>query len=124
MKKFAITSVAVIGVFAALVLSWGKIHDFLTAPPDFAAMHEEDVILYATSWCPNCAQTRKFLKANKIPYFEYDVDKSSEGQRQFKQLHGNGVPVLLVKYSVIRGYDPDAIMTAVSKHNIQRAGES
>lgn len=102
----------------AVVLSWGKIHALLTATPDFAALHEQDVVLYATTWCSNCAQTRKFLKANNIPYFEYDVDNSSEGQRQFKQLHGTGVPVILVKNSVIRGYDPDAIMQAAKANNI------
>lgn len=118
MKKIIFLSIAVV-----LVLSWGKIHNFLTAPPDFASLHEEDVILYATSWCPNCAQTRKFLKANNIPYFEYDVDKSSEGQRQFKQLHGNGVPVILIKNTVIRGYNPDAIITEVNKRNVLRKKE-
>ena len=107
-----------IGVVAVLVLSWGQIHKFITTPPDFAAMHEEDVILYATSWCPNCAQTRKFLKASNVPYFEYDVDKSSEGQRQFKGLHGNGVPVILIKNTVIRGYNPNAIFTALKENSI------
>lgn len=111
MKKIIIISALAVSV----VLGWGKIHAFLTAPPDFAALHEEDVILYATSWCPNCKSTRQFLKANNIPYFEYDVDKSSEGQHQFKQLHGTGVPVLLVKNSVIRGYNPPAILAAL-KH--------
>ncbi len=105
-------------MIAVITLSWGKIHAFLTAPPDFAALHKEDVILYATTWCPNCAQTRKFLKANKIPYYEYDVDNSSEGQRQFKQLHGNGVPVILIKNTVIRGYNPNAIIAAVKNHKI------
>ena len=106
------------GVVAVLVLSWGKIHGFLTAPPDFAAQHDEDVILYATSWCPNCAQTRKFLKSANVAYFEYDVDNSSEGQRQFKALHGNGVPVLLIKNTVIRGYNPNAIFIALKENQI------
>jgi len=107
-----------IGVVAVLILSWGKIHHFITAPPDFAALHEESVILYGTSWCPNCAQTRKFLKSGNVPYFEYDVDNSSEGQRQFKALHGNGVPVLLINNTVIRGYDPNAILHALKDNQI------
>ena len=112
-KDWAMKKITFISVVVAIVLSWGKIHAFLTAPPDFAALHDEDVILYATSWCPNCKKTRQFLKTNNIPYFEYDVDNSSEGQRQFKQLHGNGVPVLLVKNSVVRGYNPAAILAAL-----------
>ena len=110
--------IAFIAIFAAVILSWGKIHAFITAPPDFAELHEENVILYATSWCPNCAKTRKLLKAQNIPYFEYDVDNSSEGQRQFKQLHGNGVPVILIKDTIIRGYNSNAILAAAEDHNI------
>ena len=113
MKKIIFVSIV-----AAIVLAWGPIHALLTAPPDFAGLHKEEVILYATSWCPNCKQTRKFLKANNIPYYEYDVDNSSEGQRQFKQLHGNGVPVILIKNTVVRGYNPNAIMTAIKSHDL------
>jgi len=106
------------GVFVVLVLSWGAIHNFITAPQDFATLHEEDVILYGTSWCPNCAQTRRLLKAGNVPYFEYDVDNSSEGQRQFKALNGNGVPVILIKNTVIRGYSPNAIFRALKENKI------
>jgi hypothetical protein len=49
-----------------------------------------------------------------LPFFEYDVEKSPEGQRQFKALQGNGVPLLLVKNNVIRGYNPQAIRQAMS----------
>ena len=110
--------IAFIAVFAAIILSWGKIHAFITAPPDFSELHDENVILYATSWCPNCAKTRKLLNAKNIPYFEYNVDNSSEGQRQFKQLHGNGVPVILIKKTVVRGYNQNAILAAVDNQNI------
>lgn len=107
-----------ISVIAALALGWGKIHEFLTAPPEFASLHEEQVILYATSWCSNCAKTRKLLTTANVPYFEYDVDNSSEGQRQFKQLHGTGVPVILIKNTVVHGYNPKAIFAAMKAHNI------
>jgi len=110
--------IAFIAVLAVVILSWGKIHTFITAPLDFAELHEENVVLYATSWCPNCAKTRKLLNAKNIPYFEYDVDNSSEGQRQFKQLHGNGVPVILIKNTVVRGYNPNAILAAVENQKI------
>ena len=113
MKKIVFLS-----VIAVIILSWGKIHELLTAPPDFASLHEEEVILYATSWCPNCAQTRKFFKDANVPYFEYDVDNSSEGQRQFKQLNGMGVPVILIKNTVVHGYNPKAILAALKAHNI------
>jgi len=58
--------------------------------------------------------TRAYLRKNDIAFFEYDVEKSPEGQRQFKALQGNGVPLLLVKNNVIRGYNPQAIRQAMS----------
>lgn len=100
------------------VLGWGMIHALVTATPDFASLHPEKVVLYGTSWCENCARTRQFFQANHIPYYEYDVDNSSEGQNQFKQLHGNGVPVILVKNEVIRGFDPHAIFQALKRNHI------
>jgi mycoredoxin len=111
-KKFVslTLSAALIGIAA---LNWGSVHALLVARPDFAALHAEPVILYGTDWCGNCKMTRAYLRANNIPFFEYDVEKSPEGQRQFKVLQGNGVPLLLVKNNVIRGFDPAAINRAL-----------
>jgi hypothetical protein len=57
--------------------------------------------------------TRAYLRKNDIPFFEYDIEQSPEGQRQYKMLQGNGVPLLLVKNNVIRGYNPEAINRAM-----------
>ena len=98
---------------AALVLvvqNWGEIKSLINPPPDFAADHDGKVILYATSWCGYCAKTRKLLLKNNIDYFEYDIEKSAEGNRQHKALGGRGIPVLLIKGKVIKGYNPNLIM--------------
>jgi hypothetical protein len=57
--------------------------------------------------------TRGYLRKNNIAFFEYDVEQSPEGQRQFKMLQGNGVPLLLVKNYVLRGFDLEAIQRAM-----------
>ena len=113
MKKTAV-SFAVIGTLIGVaVLNWGSVHALLVSRPDFASQHVEPVVLYGTDWCGNCKMTRAYLRKNHIAFFEYDVEKSSEGQRQFKMLQGNGVPLLLVKNNVIRGYNPQAIQAAM-----------
>lgn len=86
------------------------IFSFHSPAPEYAAMHEEKVILYATSWCGYCSKTRQFLKENNIPYFEYDVESSSEGYDQFKALGGRGVPLVLVNGKVIKGFNTDRIL--------------
>ena len=113
MKKTLISLAMIFSVIGVVVLNWDSVHTLLVSRPNFAAMHKEPVVLYGTSWCANCKQTRAYLRKNKIPFFEYDVEQSPEGQRQFKALQGNGVPLLLVKNNVLRGFNPQAIERAL-----------
>lgn len=113
MKKTVISFAVVFAVIGVMALNWGSVHALLVSRPNFAALHAEPVVLYGTSWCSNCKMTRAYLRKNRIPFFEYDVEQSPEGQRQFKILQGNGVPLLLVKNNVLRGFDPEAIQRAM-----------
>ncbi len=113
MKKTLAGFTAVGVLVGVLMLNWGSVHALLVSRPDFAAQHVEPVVMYSTDWCGNCKMTRAYLRENNIPFFEYDVDKSPEGQRQYKALQGNGVPLLLVKNNVIRGFNPQAIQDAL-----------
>lgn len=113
MKKTLISLAVVFSVIGVAALNWGSVHALLVARPDFASEHVEPVVLYGTSWCGNCKMTRAYLRKNHIPFFEYDIEQSPEGQRQYKILQGNGVPLLLVKNNVIRGYNPEAINRAM-----------
>lgn len=82
---------------------------------EIAAQHDEDVILYATEWCGYCAKTRKFLAEKNIPYIEYDIEKSAKGAEQYSSLGGNGVPLLVVKGEIVRGYGPQQIVALLNR---------
>jgi len=114
MKKTVITFAVLGTLVTTMALNWNSVHGLLVSRPDFASQHVEPVVFYGTDWCGNCKMTREYLRENNIPFFEYDAEKSPEGQRQFKALQGNGVPLLLVKNNVIRGYNPDAIQRALA----------
>jgi glutaredoxin len=77
-------------------------------------LHKEDVVLYATQWCGYCKKTRAFLRNKGIDYVEYDIENSAIGRQQYDSLNGNGVPLLVVKSEIIRGYNTQAIMNAIS----------
>lgn len=66
--------------------------------------------MYGTSWCGYCAKARKLLKKHDITYFEYDIEKSEEGHRQFKALGGRGIPLFQINGEVVKGYAPDKIL--------------
>ncbi|MGH1370474.1 MAG: glutaredoxin family protein [Cellvibrionaceae bacterium] len=101
----------------ALVIfqKWDVISSAIRPPPDYSAISQGEVVLYATSWCGYCQKTRDFLAKRNIRYKEYDIEKSEEGRRQYDSIRGKGVPVLIVNDTVIHGYSPKAIEEALRK---------
>ena len=93
---------------------WGSIYNFILPPPDYAAAHGGRVIVYGTAWCNYCAKTRKLLNDNYIPYYEYNIERSTQGYEQHKRLGGVGVPLLLINGEVVKGYNPARILQLVN----------
>jgi mycoredoxin len=104
MKKYVLIIVA-LGIF----LNWNTLRDEFSPPPDFSAQHSEGVVLYATEWCGYCRKARDFFKENNIAYVEYDIEKSAEGKAQYDQLRGSGIPLVVIRGEVLRGYNPSAM---------------
>ena len=81
-------------------------------------MHKNDVVLYATSWCPYCEKTRVFFRENNIYYIEYDIEKSQQGRKQFEMLNGKGIPLVVAEGKIIRGFNTLAILKALEKKRV------
>ena len=96
--------------------NWEAINAKLNPPPDYASAHNGQAILYATDWCGYCAKARKLMNDNNIDYFEYDIEKSQEGNSQYEALGGKGIPVLLINGEVVKGYNPDKILKLAGKN--------
>jgi mycoredoxin len=107
MKK--ILFVAVVASLA-LYQNWGKIERAIQGPPHFA---QDEVVLYAMSTCPYCQKTRELLAEHQVPYVEMDVVKSGVARQQYDAIGGSGVPIVVVKNTIIRGYNPDAVLAAL-----------
>ncbi|OUR72531.1 hypothetical protein A9Q78_06980 [Methylophaga sp. 41_12_T18] len=86
------------------------VQDVMNPPRDFSALKYEPVVLYSTSWCGYCAKTRRFFAKNKINYVEYDIEKSETAKREYDNLGGGGVPLVLVEGQIVRGYNPNLIV--------------
>ena len=100
-------------IVAFLYLNWGDTTKQINPPPDFSKNHGGKVILYTTSWCGYCAKARKLLKENNVDYFEYDIEKSAEGDRQHKALGKNTIPILLINGEVVVGYNEKLILELI-----------
>jgi glutaredoxin len=76
------------------------------------------VVMYATSWCPYCAQARAHFGKKGIAYTEYDVEKSATANAEFKRLGGRGVPLILVGREKMSGFSEqgfDALLARASR---------
>lgn len=71
------------------------------------------VAIYTTGWCGYCARLRQDLRASNIPYIEYDVEKTLQGQLGMWALRGRGVPVSAIGPEVVYGYQVQKIETAL-----------
>ena len=73
------------------------------APPAQAESTPE-IVMYATSWCPYCAQARAYFARAGIAYVEHDVEKSASANAEFKRLGGRGVPLIVVGREKLNGF--------------------
>ena len=63
-----------------------------------------NVIMYSTDWCGYCKKAKKYFKANRIHFKDYDIEKSQMAYRRYKKLGKNGVPVIVVGNKVMSGF--------------------
>ncbi len=85
---------------------------------NFAAYYPDartQVVVYGTATCPFCAKTRAYLKERNIAFGDFDVDKSDKGKRDFGQLGGQSVPVILIGNRKLVGFDKKTIDAALAQ---------
>jgi len=63
------------------------------------------VIVYLAEWCVWCHRATDFLKENKIPFEERDVDKPEYAKEAMAKSGQGGVPVIDIDGTIIVGFD-------------------
>ena len=63
------------------------------------------VIIFSTTYCPNCLYVKDYLSQKNIPFSEYDIEKSATAKRYFDKLGGRGTPFLLVNNYPMQGFN-------------------
>lgn len=54
-------------------------------PAAAPAIPTGEIVLYCTSWCPDCRRARNWLKANNLDYIEVDIDRNPAASEQVKK---------------------------------------
>ncbi len=87
-----------------------------------AAVKDNDVIIYRTSWCGYCKKAAAYLKAKGVKFVEKDIEKDPNARKDMlaraqragvPQSSLQGVPILAVRGKIITGFDRGAIDRAL-----------
>ena len=76
----------------------------VSALPGFKGKGSGTVIMYSTAWCGYCKKARNYFRQNRIPFNEYDIEKSARAKAEHKRLGGSGVPFLIFGKHKMRGF--------------------
>ena len=69
-----------------------------------AGQGSAQVVLYSAVWCKYCRQAKAYFAQRGLRYEERDVEASPGARREYDQLGGRGVPVILVGRQRMDGY--------------------
>ena len=78
------------------------------------------VVMYSTSRCGYCKKARQHFRKKRISFYEYDIEKSGKGKRDFKSLKGSGVPIILFGDKRINGFSDVKFDRAYTKYKLQK----
>lgn len=95
--------------------NWGKIQRVFNPSQVVSEQTQTSarVVLYATEWCGYCKQIQRFMDQKGIPYKSVDIDQDPEGRKAYQALGGGGIPFVDVNGTLIREYNPEAILSAL-----------
>lgn len=81
-----------------------------------ASFTKAQVVMFATSWCPYCAQVRELFAAKGVHYVEFDIERDHDQARFQKEvLRMSGVPVIVIGNRLVVGSDEREISAGLKE---------
>jgi glutaredoxin len=78
------------------------------------------IVLYCTSWCPDCRRARSWLRTHNLEYTEIDIDQDPDASAQVRTW-GNGfriTPTFDINGVIIQNFD-EKKLSEVLKDQLQ-----
>ncbi len=82
------------------------------------AQHEQQVVMFGTRWCHYCGKARQYFDDNKIAYCEYDIEVSAENAATYRNLGGDGVPLIVIGETRISGYNESKLHFTLREYHL------
>ena len=66
------------------------------------------VAIYTTARCGYCRQAKAYMSEKGIAYTEYNIENSEANRTAFRQLGGQGVPLMVIGQYRMNGFSPQS----------------
>jgi mycoredoxin len=64
-----------------------------------------DLIVYSSSWCPDCREAKRFLEKHKIPYREIDIETTpGAAEEVFRNTRKRAIPQFVIDGEWVQPY--------------------
>jgi glutaredoxin len=76
-----------------------------------SALPTGGIIMYCTSWCPNCRRARRFLEERGLAYTEINIDSTPEARTRLRELTGGTLttPTFDIDGKIMVDFDRDRL---------------
>lgn len=64
-----------------------------------------EVIIFTTPTCGYCKRAKAFFAKHNIAYTEYDIIADPQAKKRFRELNGNGVPLIYIGKERVVGFN-------------------
>ena len=71
-----------------------------------------DLLMFSSDGCVYCAQARRWLEAEQLPYRECSIDRDAVCLRDFQARRGPGTPIFSLRGQTVVGFDRAALAAA------------
>jgi glutaredoxin len=92
----------IVAIALGLYLGWQ--HFTPKKVPRVIDAQTADIEIYTTPTCPYCKQAKAYMNKRGIAYLEKDIEYDSDNRRDFENLGGNGVPLIIVYGQPMSGF--------------------
>ena len=118
-QLFDLRAAASAGGYTGQVIPRRALESALAAKEEM--IRQETVVMYSASWCGVCRKARAFMESSKIPFIERDIERDDGAEDELKEkarragVAVSGVPVFDVAGQLLRGFDPNALLSALKR---------
>ena len=66
-----------------------------------------ELIVYSSTWCPDCSEAKRFLEKHKIPYTEINIETTpGAAQEVIRRTGKRAIPQFVIDGEWIQPYKP------------------